>query len=235
MRVGDLVSNLRVQARNERTRKNKILMTMGIQSEPTPHTENDVMKDREFEDLVSAHYENLYRFAFSLCRSESEAADLTQQTFLRWAQRGFQLRDRSKAKTWLFTTLYREFLGGQRRTTRFPHIEMDDAGAELPYLEPETVNAMDGQSVLEALNGLDETYRAPLMLFYLKEHSYTEIASILDIPIGTVMSRLSRGKDQLRKKILDSQTKGASSRKFQPPENVITFPATNERRKAANE
>jgi RNA polymerase sigma factor (sigma-70 family) len=216
--------------------ENRISEKMGIEPETLPHMENDpIMKDREFEDLVSTHYENLYRFAFSLCRNEAEASDLTQQTFLRWAQRGFQLRDRSKAKTWLFTTLYREFLGGQRRATRFPHVEMEDAGTELPHLEPETVNAMDGQSVLEALNGLDETYRAPLMLFYLKDHSYQEIAHILDIPIGTVMSRLSRGKDQLRKRILDSESTTPSQTRNHQPGNVITFPASNERRKASNE
>jgi RNA polymerase sigma-70 factor (ECF subfamily) len=190
-----------------------------------------IMKDREFEDLVAAHYENLFRFAVSLCHSEAEAADLTQQTFLRWAQRGFQLRDRSKAKTWLFTTLYREFLGGQRRSTRFPHIEIDDAGPELPHTEPDSVNQMDGQAVLAALNGLDETYRVPLMLFYLKDHSYQEIAAVLDIPIGTVMSRLSRGKEQLRRRILDSE----SQPKSRTPENVIHFPSKIERRKAANE
>lgn len=192
------------------------------------------MKDKEFEDLVSVHYENLYRFGLSLCHSEAEASDLTQQTFLRWAQRGFQLRDRSKAKTWLFTTLYREFLGGQRRRVRFPHIEIEDAGSDLPHLEPETVNQMDGQTVMAALNSLDETYRAPLMLFYLKDHSYQEIASILNIPIGTVMSRLSRAKDQLRKRLIDQDSPSAKS--TSTPENVIKFPAkTHERRNAANE
>jgi len=192
------------------------------------------MKDKEFEDLVSAHYENLYRFALSLCHREAEAADLTQQTFLRWAQRGFQLRDRSKAKTWLFTTLYREFLGGQRRSTRFPHVEIDDAGPDLPHLEPETVNQMDGRTVMTALNSLDETYRAPLMLFYLKDLSYQEIASVLNIPIGTVMSRLSRAKEQLRKRLIEQDAPAA--RTSITPENVIKFPAKpNERRNAANE
>lgn len=207
----------------------------GIFFQPPHQTTIEAMKDKEFEDLVSAHYENLYRFALSLCHRESEAADLTQQTFLRWAQRGFQLRDRSKAKTWLFTTLYREFLGGQRRTTKFPHVEIEDAGFELPHLESETVNQMDGQSVLAALNTLDETYRAPLMLFYLKDQSYQEIATILDIPIGTVMSRLSRGKEQLRRRLMDSESRTTSVKTTSTPENVISFPNKTQRRIAANE
>ncbi|HEY1084720.1 MAG TPA: RNA polymerase sigma factor [Prosthecobacter sp.] len=155
----------------------------------------------EFDHLVQEHYQALYRFGLSLSQSESDAADLTQQTFLRWATRGFQLRDRSKAKTWLFTTLYREFLSGSRRAVRFPHVELGDAELELPPVQARTTEEMDGQSALDALQALDETYRAPLMLFYLQQHSYQEIAEILEVPIGTVMSRLSRGKAQLRQKL----------------------------------
>jgi DNA-directed RNA polymerase specialized sigma24 family protein len=64
----------------------------------------------DFERIVTQHYEPLYRFAFSLTRAEPDAMDLTQQTFCIWAAKGHQLRDSSKVKTWLFTTLRREFL-----------------------------------------------------------------------------------------------------------------------------
>ena len=69
------------------------------------------MDELSFENVVNAHYEPLYRFALSLSHSEADAGDLVQQTFYRWATKGGQLRDRSKAKSWLFTTLHREFLG----------------------------------------------------------------------------------------------------------------------------
>lgn len=163
------------------------------------------MPDAHFEQLVAEHYEGLYRFALSLARAEADACDLVQQTFLRWAAKGGQLRDTSKAKTWLFTTLHREFLGGRRRAVRFPHHEVGAVEHELPAVEPATVRAMDGARVMESLLQVDELYRAPLTLFYLQDHSYKEIAEILDIPIGTVMSRLARGKAQLREMLKENR------------------------------
>jgi RNA polymerase sigma-70 factor (ECF subfamily) len=154
--------------------------------------------DIDFEQLVDRFYQPLYRFALSLARREAEACDLTQQTFYLWATKGHQLRDKSKVKTWLFTTMHRAFLGSRRRETRFPHHEFDQVSHELPALSPTVVNDLDGSIAIEALMSVDELYRAPLTLFYLKEHSYKEIAELLDLPIGTVMSRLSRGKQQLR-------------------------------------
>ena len=81
----------------------------------------------DFNQLVEAHYRGLFQLALSLARSEADAADLTQETFLRWAEKGSQLRDTTKAKSWLYTTLYRQFLGRQRHVTRFPHDEMRSA------------------------------------------------------------------------------------------------------------
>ena len=69
----------------------------------------------DFESLVAAYYEPLYGFAFGLTRNEADACDLVQQTFSIWANKGHQLRDTSKVKTWLFTTLHREFLGARRK------------------------------------------------------------------------------------------------------------------------
>ena len=144
------------------------------------------------------HYAPLYRFALRFARNEAEAGDLVQQTFYLWATRGHQLRDAAKLKPWLLTTLHREFLGGRRHETRFPHFEVADMAHELPHVMPAMVDQMDGRSVLDALLQVEEVYRAPLALFYLEDMSYKEIADLLDVPTGTVMSRLSRGKAQLR-------------------------------------
>src|SRR5947207_1749500 len=88
--------------------------------------------EKTFEQVVDAFYEALYRFALSLAQNEAEACDLTQQTFYLWAAKGYQLRDRSKVKTWLFTTLYHEFLGSRRRQQRHPHVALDEAAADIP-------------------------------------------------------------------------------------------------------
>src|SRR5881275_1940137 len=71
----------------------------------------------EFENVVEHYYQHLYKFAFSLTRCEADACDLTQQTFYTWQTKGTQLRDSSKLKSWLFTTLHRGFLQNVRRET----------------------------------------------------------------------------------------------------------------------
>lgn len=156
----------------------------------------------EFADLVDAHYQALFRFGMSLTRDVGRASDLVQETFSIWAAKGDQLRDRSKAKTWLFTTLHREFLTQRRRAAKFSDEPIDEQAVGAIEDSRDTAERqMDGQRALELLGGLEETFRAPLALFYLQQHSYKEIAEILDVPIGTVMSRLSRGKEMLRKRM----------------------------------
>jgi RNA polymerase sigma-70 factor (ECF subfamily) len=146
-----------------------------------------------FENLVASYYGPLYQFAFSLTRDEADACDLVQQTFCIWAGKGHQLRDTSKVKTWLFTTLHREFLGARRKQGRWPHVELEAAEAELPVVTPATVNRLDTAQLLLALAQLDEIFQAPVALFYLQDCSYNEIAGILEVPLGTVKSRLTRG------------------------------------------
>ncbi len=140
----------------------------------------------------------LYRFALSLARNEPDACDLTQHTFSVWATKGHLLRDASNVKSWLFTTLYREFISTRRRETRWQKEEISTVEHELPAAEPATVDSLESTQVMTALQALDEMFRVPIVLFYLEENSYEEIAKILEIPIGTVMSRLSRGKAKLQ-------------------------------------
>jgi len=152
----------------------------------------------DFENLVEAHYGSLYRFAMSLTHTESNAGDLVQETFLTWASKGHQLRDLKKVKAWLFTTLHRRFLESQRRTTRFRHVELNEAAEDLPDVEPELLNRLDAQTALDLLAKVEPQFQAAVALFYLEDCSYNEIAEILEVPIGTVKSRIARGLAQLR-------------------------------------
>ena len=165
-----------------------------------------------FEKLVDLYYPSLYRFAFSLTRQESEACDLTQETFLIWARKGHQVRDDSKVKSWLFTTLHREYLQKHRRRVRFPEIEVEDAAAELPDIPPISAERIDRHNLLDALGRLDHNFQAVVALFYLEDHTYPEIAEILGIPLGTVKSRISRGIAQLQILLNDPAPSAASKK-----------------------
>jgi RNA polymerase sigma-70 factor, ECF subfamily len=157
-----------------------------------------------FEAIVNAHYEPLYRFAMSLTRAEPDACDLTQQTFYTWATKGHQLRDLTKVKTWLFTALYRSFLVAKRRQYRFPHSSLDGETTEnLAANSPEPDAQADICQVLSALAKVDEVYQAAVVLYYLDDCSYKEIAAILEVPIGTVKSRIARGIAQLKEFLAD--------------------------------
>ncbi len=177
-----------------------------------------------FTALVNAQYAQLYRFALSLTRNTSDAGDLTQQTFFIWAKKGEQLRDTSKAKSWLFTTLYREFLRGRRRAgqmTALADLPLGESDPAAPEID--VVTGMDASLVVEALQEVDETYRVPLTLFYLEDLSYKEIAETLEVPMGTVMSRLSRGKSQLRAALEKKEAGGRN--------NVVPFNSARSRMK----
>jgi RNA polymerase sigma-70 factor (ECF subfamily) len=163
-------------------------------------------EELDFDSLVSRYYGPLYQFAFSLTRTEADACDLTQQTFYIWAAKGHQLRDGSKVKTWLFTTLHREFLNMRRKIVRFPHLELGEMEHEIPAVSPDAINALDAARVVALLGQVGEPYHAALTLFYMEDCSYKEIAEILDVPLGTVQSRISRGMSQLQQLIRDQIT-----------------------------
>jgi RNA polymerase sigma-70 factor (ECF subfamily) len=164
---------------------------------------------------VETYYAALYRFALSLTKSSADASDLTQQTFFIWATKGEALREIAKAKSWLFTTLYREFLRGRRRDSRITALEdLAPPEQDPPHQDTDMISKMDAPLVMEALQEIDPAFREPLTLFYLQDLSYIEIGEVLAVPIGTVMSRLSRGKAHLRARLAEKAKGG----------KVIDFP-----------
>lgn len=165
-----------------------------------------------YERIVALHHESLYRFGFSLAGNPDDAAEMVQETYVRLLTKGCQLRDRSKVKTWLFTTLYRVFLGWKRHQNRFPHVEICSVQDELPPFSPDIADEVDSETAMDTVLDLDDHFRAPLVLYYLQCLTYREIAGVLDLPIGTVMSRLSRGKDLLRQRLAGRKERESSSR-----------------------
>lgn len=164
-------------------------------AEPAPTGEGTL--DSWIEGVIHEHYRSLYLYALMLTGHEADAADLTQHTVVIFARKWSEIRDLSKLKGWLYAILYREFLNLRRRSGRttsldeFPEHEPDPA-------PPPQAQTLDARTAVAALHRLDEPFRAVLSLYYLEDLSYREIAETLALPIGTVMSRLSRAKDALR-------------------------------------
>ena len=164
----------------------------------TPGNDSPSASRPDFARIVEEHASGLYRFAYSLAGNPADASDLVQQTFLTWAEKGGALREPGKVKSWLFTTLYREFLRTRRRARIVPMEPMTDSPVDYPDAPVDLAARLDAQILVEKLQELDPVYRAPITLFYLEDLSYKEIASLLEVPIGTVLSRLSRAKQQLK-------------------------------------
>lgn len=149
-------------------------------------------------ELVEQYYALLYRYAYRLTGCEADAEDLTQQAFLTAQVKWNQLRDATRAKSWLFTIARNAFL----KELRGPTCHLSESLDELPgpSAEPEP-GEFDGEQLQNALNDLPEEFRSPVILFYFEEFSYKEIAEQMNVPLGTVMSRLARAKAMLRRRL----------------------------------
>jgi RNA polymerase sigma-70 factor (ECF subfamily) len=161
----------------------------------------------DIAQVAARHYHDLYRLALSLGNNPADASDLTQQAFYLAQTRGHQLRDGTKARAWLSTTLRRLFLQRRRHEVRFPKQELSEVEHELPRCVHDSVTQLDVVTAREALRSLTEPFRRPLVMFYFEDLSYQQIASTLGIPLGTVMSRLSRGKLLLRRRLENADPK----------------------------
>jgi len=164
--------------------------------------------DLDFENLVGLYYRDLFRFALRMARNEADAFDLTQQTFYIWAIKGHQLRDAANVKSWLYTTLRREFLQLRRRGSCFVDQDWIEAAEQSGPISSALVDRIDARTMLRCLSQIDENFRAPLVLFFLKELSYKQIAQVLEIPLGTVQSRIARAKAHLYQLLTHVARKG---------------------------
>lgn len=177
-------------------------------------------KSETFEREALPHLDAVYRFALRLAGSPSEAEDLVQETFLRAYRAWDQYTLGTNAKSWLFTICRNAFLRGRERDTRREELVSEAAQSESEAREgvyespiftgradydPEGDffrGLVDGQ-ILEAIDGLPDDFREAVVLSDLQGMSYQEAAEILDVPLGTVKSRLFRGRKLLQKVLYD--------------------------------
>jgi RNA polymerase sigma-70 factor (ECF subfamily) len=163
------------------------------------HTQDchSVMSDHAVDDQLRQLLPRLRRFAHWLTRGIGGADDLVQSTLERALSRWTSRRDNEALRAWLFAILYRQFLDTRRRSRRYAAmLERFRSGDEpaQPSVEREVV----AQSALQVLQRLPPEQRSLLLWVSVEGLSYQEVANILDVPIGTVMSRLSRAREAYR-------------------------------------
>ena len=189
------------------------------------------MAQDPFETEALTFLDALYRTALRMTRSEADAEDLVQETYIR----AFRFRDQftpgTNLKAWLFRILTNTFINSYRRRQSQPEFtELDDVDEFSLYKrmsdlkvssasgDPETefLNGLVDSEVKDALVELPEKFRQ-VVLLDVEGFSYKEIAEMLDIPIGTVMSRLHRGRKFLQKRLLDlAQQRGIAAVRTAP-------------------
>lgn len=184
-------------------------------AEVKPTTANPPALD--IATLVADHHAAVYRYAFRLSGDACDAEDLTQQTFLAAQLKLEQLRNTDHARAWLLAILRNTYFKTCRKRTPLAaasvELDMDSIPEETPAA-PE----IDQQHLQAAINELTDEFKAVLLLFYFEGCSYRDIAEKLALPPGTVMSRLSRAKAQLRSRLFEpelhaaGQNRGVESR-----------------------
>src|SRR4051794_14861533 len=155
---------------------------------------------RRVQQLVDAHYEPLFRYAFRLSGTAADAEDLTQEAFCKAQLQFHQLRDPDRAKAWLFSILRNAYLHRVRSDQTRRQVPLDAVG-DLAAPGPEPLPEGEPAELQAALDELPEAFRTPVILFYFEEFSYRDIAEQMGVPLGTVMSRLARAKAHLRRRL----------------------------------
>ena len=170
---------------------------------------NHTPQDDRFPVLVERYYAVVYRFAYRLTGSVVDAEDLTQQAFLTAQRKLGQLRDPKRSCGWLYAIVRNTYLKQCRGARGIGKASLDEVPE--PMAAGPVNTEIDAEVLQNALNEMPEAYRTPLILYYFDEFSYKEIAEQLDVPIGTIMSRLSRAKRALRSRLEKDQPAVAQS------------------------
>jgi RNA polymerase sigma factor (sigma-70 family) len=176
-------------------------------------TYSDLEKHRVFEKEFMPHIDSMYNFAFRLTNDEDDANDLVQDTYLKAFRFINSFSEGTNAKAWLFRILKNSFINDFRKKSKEPS-KVDYQDVETTYnseedaetnqtvdLRAETVQDLIGDEIANALNALPVDFRTVIILCDVEGFTYEEMAKILDIPIGTVRSRLHRARMLLKEKL----------------------------------
>ena len=166
-----------------------------------------------FDKEILQHLDALYSFALKLSRAKDQAEDLVSETILRAIERWQQYQLGTNARAWLFTILYHVFVSHKRRISsrELPLPEEAEEGSAHQVVgetDPEGrfYDSFVDEEVMQAIDALPEEYRMAVLLSDLHGLHYNEIAAVLDVPEGTVKSRLFRGRKMLQKKLREYAT-----------------------------
>ena len=158
-------------------------------------------RQQSVQELVDAYYLPLYRYAYRLSGTSADAEDLTQDAFCKAQSQLDQLRDPVRVKAWHFSILRNAYLHRVRSERQRKLVSLDQV-SDLPEPPADPLPEVEPQRLQEALNELPEVFRTPVILYYFEDFSYRDIAEQMDLPMGTVMSRLARAKTYLRARLL---------------------------------
>jgi RNA polymerase sigma-70 factor, ECF subfamily len=163
---------------------------------------NRKIQTEEFEAVALQHLNDLYRTAVHLVRDRTEAHDLVQETYLHAWKAFHRFEPGTNCRAWLFKILINEVHHYRRRWFTAKTVpEPEQSFEETLTFEPPVPENIQDEEVLAALDEIPREFREVVLLSDVQEFSYKEIAEMLGIPVGTVMSRLSRGRKQLRIKL----------------------------------
>jgi len=163
---------------------------------------NSQQKLQEFETKALGFADQLYRVALRLCRNQEKAEDLVQETYLQ-AWRSFdRFESGTNLRAWLYKIMFNVYYSGQRKE-KLRIVPAEETIAETIAYDPPTPQMLTDEEVLGALEQLPRDFQIPIVLADVEELSYREIADAMEIPIGTVMSRLHRGRKMLRTELVN--------------------------------
>lgn len=158
----------------------------------------------DIRDLIVVEIPHMRRYARALVRDIDGADDLVQEALERALRQASKWRRAGTIRSWLLSILHNVYIDAQRRKKRWWHFSLDGYLADLPSHAPRQQDILECKTLLDAMDHLSEDQRETLILNAVEGLSYDEIARVMDVPIGTVRSRLTRGRERLKKIVDDA-------------------------------